>query len=93
MIGTFHKVLEYRSIYAQHVAQDRMISGEAELGLEIHGLDGRRLELFGEIVTFVEDLAAEKMYPRGLAFLEEEASAVSEGYMIAKMEEWEAGAS
>lgn len=90
MFGTLHKDLEYRSIYAQHVAQDRIIFGEAELALEIHGLEGRRLELFGEIAAFVEGLAAEKMYLQGLAFLAEVAHPVSEGYMIAKIKEWEA---
>jgi hypothetical protein len=86
---TYHKGLEYRSIYAQLVGRGSAVSGEAQLGLEVCGLDGRRLELFGEIASFVEGLAAEQMYRRGMAFLEGNAKTVSLEKLRARVKEWE----
>jgi hypothetical protein len=90
MTFTCHKGLEYRSIYAQLVGKDLAIFGEAQLGLEVHGLHGRRLELFGEIASFVEGLAAEQMYWQGIAFLEGEANTVSTKDLRARVDLWEA---
>ncbi len=90
MTFTFHKGLEYRSIYAQLVGENRSVFGEAQLGLEVHGLDGRRLELFGEIASFVEGLAAEQMYRHGIAFLEDKAETASSEDLRGRVREWEA---
>lgn len=90
MTFTYHKGLEYRSIYAQLVGQGCSVFGEAHLGLEVHGLDGRRLELFGEIASFVEGLAAEQMYRQGMAFLEDKAKTASPEELKVRVEEWEA---
>ena len=90
MTFTYHRGLEYRSIYAQVVGQDRSVFGEAQLGLEVHGLDGRRLELFGEIASFVEGLAAEQMYRQGMAFLEDKAKTASPEELRGRVREWEA---
>jgi hypothetical protein len=88
MACTLHKGLEYRSIYAQRVAEDQINFGEAELDLEICGLDGRRLELFGEIATFVEGLAAEQMYRQGIAFVEGKATSSSADYLRTRITKW-----
>jgi hypothetical protein len=89
IICTYHKGLEYRSIHAQLVGTDSAVSGEAQLGLEVCGLDGRRLELFGEIASFVEGIAAEQMYRRGMAFLEGKAKIVSPEDLRSRVKEWE----
>jgi hypothetical protein len=72
---TCHRELEYRSIYTHLVGSGRMVIGEAELALEVCGLDGRRYELFGENATFVEGLAAERMYQGAIKFLKREEDA------------------
>jgi len=90
MTFTYHKGLEYRSIYAQLVGKDRLVFGEAQLGLEVHGLEARRLELFGEIASFVEGLAAEQMYRQGMAFLEGKAKTAPPEDFKLRVKRWEA---
>jgi len=90
IFSTFHKGLECCSVYAQRVGRDQIIFGEAELAVEIHGLAQRRFELFGEIATFTEGLAAEKMYRQGMAFLEGNCAPTSEEYIRLKSREWKA---
>lgn len=90
MTVTYRKGLEYRSIYAQLVGENRAVFGEARLGLEVQGLEGRRLELFGEIASFAEGLAAEQMYRQGMAFLEDRAKTASPEDLTARVGEWEA---
>jgi hypothetical protein len=88
--ATYHRGLEYRSIYAQSVGKERVVYGEAQLELEVHGLIGQRLELFGEIASFVEGLAAERMYHQALLFLEGKGKTSSPNVLRARVKEWEA---
>ncbi len=69
IVFTYHRGLEYRSIYGQLVGDDLVVSGEADLDIEAHGLEERRLELFSEIASFVEGMAAERMYRQAMLFL------------------------
>jgi hypothetical protein len=82
---------EYRSIYAQLIDDDRVISGEAALPIDVHGLDGSRLDCFLEITSFVEGLAAEQMYSKALLFLQGETQNViaSKESIRARVKAWE----
>jgi hypothetical protein len=87
---TYHRGLEYRSVYAQLVGEERAVFGEARLGLEAYGLVGRRLELIGEIASFVEGLAAERMYHQAILFLENKGETSSPNVLRARVKDWEA---
>ena len=82
---------EYRSIFAQMISDDHVVHGEAGLTLEVHGLEGRRLECFLNITTFVQGLAAEQMYSSALLFLQGEAEKVTapKESIRAKVKQWE----
>ncbi|MGB6134319.1 MAG: DUF2726 domain-containing protein [Acidobacteriaceae bacterium] len=86
---TYRRGLEFRSVYAQLVGADRAVFGEAELSVEVAGLSGRRLELFGEISSFVEGIAAEQMYLQAHRFLERATNTVSPHDLWQKRDEWE----
>jgi hypothetical protein len=86
---TFYRGLEFRSICGQVVGRDCVVWGEADLEIEVHGLEGRRLELFGEIASFVEGLAAEQMYCQAMLFLEGNGRAATVGAIRARVRQWE----
>ena len=64
--------MEFRSIFAQMISDDRVVYGEARISLDVHGLEARRLECFLNITTFVQGLAAAGMYANAMRFLEGE---------------------
>jgi hypothetical protein len=82
---------EYRSLFAQLVDDDRVVLGEATLPVEVHGLEGSRLDCFLQIASFVEGLAAEQMYSNALLFLRDgsQTPVVPKQSMRAKVKEWE----
>jgi hypothetical protein len=86
---TYHRNLEYRSICGQLVDEDHVVCGEAELGLEVYGLRERRLELFSEIASFVEGMAAERMYAQAMLFLDEGGNTAAVQSVFAKARQWE----
>jgi len=88
---TYVRGSEYRSIFAQLVGDDLVVLGEAALTLEIHGLEGRRLECFLQITSFVQGLAAEQMCSNALLFLEgeNEKVAVPREFIRTRAQEWE----
>ncbi len=76
--------MEFRSIFAQMISDDRVVYGEAGISLDVHGLEARRLECFLNITTFVQGLAAAGMYANAMRFLEGENVAVPKDLMKAK---------
>jgi hypothetical protein len=86
---SWRRGLEFRSICAQLVANDRVVWGEAELDLQVHGLEGRRGELFAEMASFVEGMAAEKMHGHAMRFLAGTADTVPIGFIREKGRQWE----
>jgi hypothetical protein len=65
--------------------------GEAALPVEVHGLEGNRLDCFLQITSFVEGLAAEQMYSNALLFLQgrTETAIFPKESIRAKVKEWE----
>ena len=86
--ATYNRGLEYRSICAQLVGDDRVVFGEANLNIEVHGLQGQRLDLFTEIASFVEGLAAERMYRQAMSFLQGNRKASSPEVVPDRVAEW-----
>ena len=82
---------EYRCIFAQMISDDRVVYGESRLTLEVHGLEGRRLECFLNVATFVQGLAAEQMYSNARLFLQGETERVTvpKESIRAKVKAWE----
>lgn len=66
---TFCRGTEYRSVCAQMLGDDLFVYGEAEMGIQVYGLEKKRHCLFCEITTFVEGMAAERMYRQAISFL------------------------
>jgi len=65
----------YRCVSGLPIATDRAVWGTAELDFEMHGLTGRRRELFMELASFVDGLAAAEMFEKTVTFLEGNAMA------------------
>jgi hypothetical protein len=59
----------FRSVSGLNVSSDRAVWGLAELDFEVHGLSARRRELFMELMSFVDGLAASEMFDKAVAFL------------------------
>jgi hypothetical protein len=59
----------FRCLSGLYVAADRAIWGLAELDFHVHGLEGRRRELFMELASFVDGLAAAEMFEKTITFL------------------------
>ena len=88
--GTWWRGGEFRSVSIQRVAKDRVVWGKAYLELEVHGLYGRRSELFMEIMSIVEGMAAAEMYERAMAFLRGDAALVEPDSAVLKQTQgWE----
>ena len=86
----YRRGTEYRCLCAQRLGEDIFVYCEAELGIEVHGLEDDRLYNFCEIATFVEGMAAEQMHGQVLAFLDGCTSNVSSRLNLrAKQAEWE----
>ena len=86
----YRRGTEYRCLCAQRLGEDTFVYCEAELGIEVHGLEDDRLYNFCEIATFVEGMAAEQMHGQVLAFLDGCTSNVSSRLNLrAKQAEWE----
>jgi hypothetical protein len=66
------------------VSDDRVVYGEAGVSLDVHGLEARRRECFLNITTFVQGLAAERMYTNAMLFLEGENVTVPKDLMKTK---------
>jgi hypothetical protein len=60
----------FRSVSGLLTAKDRGIWGVAQLDFEVRGLTGRRRELFMELASFVDGLAAEEMFLKTRAFFD-----------------------
>ena len=82
---------EYRSLFAQLIDDNRVVLGEAALPVEVHGLEGSRLDCFLQITSYVEGLAAEQMYSNALLFLQgrPETAIFPRESIRAKVKEWE----
>jgi hypothetical protein len=65
----------------------RWVWGEAELDVSVFGLD----ELFHEMASFVEGMAAERMYNHALRVLSGTAEATPRESLTQKVKGWEAG--
>jgi hypothetical protein len=89
MFWTCVRESEYRCIFAQMIGNESVVCGEAGLTLEVHGLDGRRLECFLNITTFIQGLAAERMYYKALLFLQGENVTATKESIKAKVKQWE----
>ena len=76
--------MEFRSIFAQMISDDRVVYGEAGISLDVHGMEARRLECFLNITTFVQGLAAAGMYANAMRFLKGENAAVPKDLMKAR---------
>ena len=72
------------------IDDDRVVSGEAELPIDVHGLDGARHDCFLDITSFVEGLAAEQMCSKALLFLQGEGENATSSMesLRAKVNEW-----
>jgi hypothetical protein len=81
---------EYRSLFAQLIDDNRVVLGEAALPVEVHGLEGSRLDCFLQTTSFVEGLAAEQMYSNALLFLQAqtETAIFPKESIRAKVKEW-----
>jgi len=66
------------------ISDDRVVFGEATISIEVHGLEERRRECFLNITTFIQGLAAERMYTNAMLFLEGESVSVPKDLMKAK---------
>jgi hypothetical protein len=66
-----------------------VVWGEAELSLNVYGLDDRRIEPFHEVSTFVLGMAAERMYRHALEFLAGNAKPADMGLIIGRIKKWE----
>jgi hypothetical protein len=60
----------FRCVSGLVTATDRAIWGVAKLDFEVCGLTGRRRELFMELASFVDGLAAEEMFLKTIAFFD-----------------------
>jgi hypothetical protein len=90
IFGTWQRDGEFRSFVAQKVANDAVVWGEAELGLKVYGLDDRRLLAFYEVSTFVQGMAAERMYREALEFLAGNREPTKLILIAEKVKGWEA---
>lgn len=90
IFGTWQRGGEFRSFVAQNVNRDAVVWGEAELGLKVYGLDGDRLSNFFEVSTFVQGMAAERMYHQALEFLVGSAQPTELKLLMEKIKSWEA---
>jgi hypothetical protein len=88
--GTWWNGGDFRSIVVQSVANDAVVWGEAELSLKVYGLDERRLAPFYEVSTFVQGMAAERMYYQALAFLAGKAKPTEMSFITDRIKIWEA---
>lgn len=87
---TYYRGTEYRSVCAQMVGDDLFVYGEAELGIDVHGLEKDRMYLFCEIATFVEGMAAERMHHQAISFLNGTTSIASPySDLLTKRTNWE----
>ena len=87
---TYNRALEFRSACGQVVGENRVVWGEANFEIEVHGLEGRRAELFCEVATFVEGIAAEQMYREVISFLGGNGKAIGIEVIQAKISQWKA---
>jgi Protein of unknown function (DUF2726) len=62
--------MQFRSLSGLHITEDRALWGVAELKFQVHGLVGRRRDLFLELETFVDGLAAQVLFEEGIRFAE-----------------------
>jgi hypothetical protein len=90
IFGTWQRNGEFRSFVAQKVANNTVVWGEAELGLKVYGLDDRRLSAFYEVSTFVQGMAAERMYYEALEFLAGNREPTKMDLIVEKVKGWEA---
>jgi hypothetical protein len=90
IFGTWQRDGEFRSFVAQKVANDAVVWGEAELGLKVYGLDDRRLSAFYEVSTFVQGMAAERMYHEALEYLAGNREPTKLILIAEKVKGWEA---
>ena len=88
--GTWRRHGEFRSVVAQKVASDAVVWGEAELGLKVYGLDEPRLSAFYEVSTFVQGMAAQRMYYQALEFLAGNIEPTKSSLIVEKVKSWEA---
>ena len=90
IFGTWQRGGEFRSFVAQKVASDAVVWGEAEVGLKVYGLHDRRLSNFYEVSTFVQGMAAERMYNHALEFLAEDREPTKWGVIAERIKRWQA---
>jgi hypothetical protein len=65
----------FRCVSGLLVATGRAIWGTAELDFEVRGLTDRRRDLFMELASFVDGLAAAEMFEKTVAFLDGDGTA------------------
>jgi hypothetical protein len=69
--GTWQQGGNFRSISGLRLGDNHGVWGSAALDFEVHGLDERKLQLFMELSTFVEGLAAAEMFEKAVVFLDD----------------------
>lgn len=68
--GTWEKNGHFRSICGIKIDEDQAVWAMAELGFEVHGIEGSKHYFFMKLDPFVAGLAAEKMFEKAVGFLE-----------------------
>jgi hypothetical protein len=87
--GTWRNGEQFRSVVTQKVTNDAVVWGEAELSLRVYGLDERQHTPFCNVSTFVQGMAAERMYYQALDFLEGKAKPKEMSLIIERIRGWE----
>ena len=67
-----------------------MVWGEAELSLKVYGLDERRHTPFCNVSTFVQGMAAERMYHQALDFMAGKSMPVEMSFITDRIKGWQA---